>query len=224
MNKATSTVQIILLRLSDKQLVIYFFIIFYFTGALGMTIPMLSPLFVRLIPMALLMSSGYSLYFHKEGNRLKTMLAFSFIFISGIGIEILGIQTGKIFGEYRYGDSLGLSILSVPLMIGVNWVFLTYASSSVFEGIRLPDSVKVILASLVMVGYDIVLEQSAPKMDMWYWEEGAVPFQNYVAWFAIAVVFHSVLKIFRINTSNPVAAAILLCQFIFFLLVFILNS
>ena len=223
-NKIALPVQRAFAALTYRPGVIKFFIIFYLVGITGMTIPALHPLFIQLIPLALLLSAGYIIYFHKGGYRLRTVVAFLLIFILGMGAEIAGTNTGLVFGNYWYGSSLGIGIFSVPLMVGVNWMFMVYSSSALFHQVKIPAGLKVVSASFVMVIYDLVLEQSAPMMDMWYWENDTVPFQNYLAWFALALVFHSLLKIFRVNTGNPVAVAILICQFMFFLLVYVLNS
>ena len=75
-----------------------------------------------------------------------------------------------------------------------------------------------------MVVYDIVLEQVAPKIDMWKWDNDFIPLQNYLAWFFIAIAFHSFIKILKVNTENALARLILICQFLFFLILyFILN-
>ena len=38
-------------------------------------------------------------------------------FLTGMITEILGIQWGWIFGDYQYGDALGLKFFGVPLLI-----------------------------------------------------------------------------------------------------------
>ena len=45
--------------------------------------------------------------------------------------EILGVNYGLIFGKYDYGDNLGLKLLGVPLLIGLNWVVLTFICGSI---------------------------------------------------------------------------------------------
>jgi bisanhydrobacterioruberin hydratase len=62
-----------------------------------------------------------------------------------------------------------------------------------------------------------VLEQVASEMDMWHWENNTVPMQNYAAWFAVAVCFHSIFKALKINARNSLAEVILISQFCFFL-------
>jgi len=210
--------------MTDPREVKKFFVIFYVVGALGFTIPALSPFFILMIPYALLLNFAYLVYFHPDKRDLRPAFLFFGIFLMGFALEIAGVQTGKIFGTYTYGESLGIKLLSTPLIIGLNWVFLVYTTSSLFEKVKVPDVIKIILASLSMVAYDLVLEIAAPELGMWFWEEGYAPFQNYVAWFVASLAFHSLVKILRIKTGNPLSGVILLCQFLFFVIVVIVMQ
>ncbi|NLA62017.1 MAG: carotenoid biosynthesis protein, partial [Bacteroidales bacterium] len=71
-----------------------------------------------------------------------------------------------------------------------NWFFLVYTTAAIFEKTKMSSAMKILLASLSMLVYDIVMEQVAPLMDMWSWKQVAVPLQNYATWFAIAIAFH----------------------------------
>jgi bisanhydrobacterioruberin hydratase len=204
---------------TDPKEVRKFFVIFYIVGSAGMTIPHLLPYFVLMIPYALLLNFAYLIYFHENKRDLKGLLVFAAIFMLGLGIEILGVKTGKIFGSYVYGNSLGIKVFSVPLMIGINWVLLVYTTASLMQNTRLPAILQIVLASLAMTLYDLVIEQVAPAMDMWYFYGDVVPLRNYMAWFTLALVFHAMVKVFRIQTKNPVALVILLCQTMFFLVI-----
>ena len=56
---------------------------------------------------------------------LKTILV---VFIIGYFIEVLGVRFKFIFGEYFYGETLGLKILNTPLIMGVNWLSLSLST------------------------------------------------------------------------------------------------
>lgn len=197
-----------------------FFIVFYSVGVIGMLIPSSFALFTRLIPFALLLSSAGLFFFHSEFN-FKTKLIFTVICISAFIIETIGVNTGAVFGAYNYGKSLGLSAFDTPFIIGLNWLLLVYLSSSVMEKTNLPVFIQVPAAALIMVVYDLIVEQVAPGLDMWHWIDNNVPIKNYIAWFVIALIFHVAIKIFRIKTKNRLAGLILICQTIFFLVLFI---
>lgn len=96
-----------------------FIIVLYVAGLLGFIIPITSPIFQSVTPLALLISTYLLALFHKEHDR-KSLLVFGLIYVLGWSIEAIGVNTGHIFGSYYYGDSLGLEVLNTPLMIGVN--------------------------------------------------------------------------------------------------------
>jgi uncharacterized membrane protein len=199
-----------------------FLIVFYTVGIIGMLLPSTFVLFVKLIPFALFLSFVALAFYHKSKIDLKIVFCFLLIYLLAFSIEAVGVNTGKVFGYYEYGNGLGFKIFQTPLIIGINWLFLVYTTSAVVEKIHLPVWVKVVLASTGMLVYDFVLEQVAPKLDMWHWKNNLVPFQNYVAWFVLAVFFHSLIKILSIRVENKLALLILGCQFLFFLSLFIL--
>lgn len=191
---------------------------FYAVGVFGMLYPALFPVFTKLISFTLILSFIILAAFHPEKIDRKSLVVFLFIYLFGFFIEVIGVNTGLIFGHYEYGSSLGVKLFNTPLIIGLNWLLLVYATSSVFEKAKMHTIVKIILASIIMLGYDIILEQVAPKMDMWSWNNNVVPYQNYFAWFLLAVLFHSLIKINRINTRNKLGLTILSVQFVFFLI------
>lgn len=209
--------------LTDEKEVKKFFVIFYTIGTLGMIIPQTFMLFCRLTPFSLLLSIFYLAWFHPDKKELKGLIAFTLIFVTGLVIEIIGVNTGKIFGSYEYSNKLGIKIFGTPLLIGLNWVMLTYLSSSVVEKMKLTATGKICLASLIMLVYDIILEQAAPIIGLWEWEGGKIPLQNYAIWLLLAVMFNSLVKIFRIKTTNPLSAVILYSQLLFFIVVLIFH-
>ena len=201
-------------RLPAKE-VRKFLFIFYAVGITGFAIPVLQPLFKIITPLALLLGVYLLAVFHEKYSTISLFI-FALVFVLGFTVEIIGVNTGAIFGSYSYGETLGPKIFNTPLMIGVNWLFLIYTISSVTEPLKIPAIPKILLSSAMMVVYDIVMELVAPLMDMWSWEGDVIPLKNYIAWFAISAFFFSLLKIFKINTRNPIAWVLLLCQFLFF--------
>ncbi len=192
-----------------------FIIIFYIVGLFGFIIPFTKAFFIIITPFALLLSV-YLLAIYHEKYTLKYILVFFLIFISGYCIEVVGVKTGFIFGSYIYGNALGIKLFETPLLIGINWLFLTYTAISITEKLNIKKWLALFVAPTFMLAYDIVLEQVAPKMDMWSWHNSEVPLRNYIAWYIIAFSFVLILKAFRIKTSNPLSAILFICQFLFF--------
>ena len=138
---------------------------------------------------------------------------------------MLGVKTGKIFGVYYYGDSLGPKLWEVPLTIGFNWLILTYTTASLSDKFKIPLSFKILLGALMMLALDLILELAAASMDMWYWPNNeVVPLSNYLVWFGLAVLFHIILRIGRIRTENVLAIPIFICQFLLFAISLLIKT
>jgi putative membrane protein len=201
----------------------FFYAIFYMVGVLGLSFPETRPLFIRLVPFALILGFAGVLLFHEAKWEWKTFTAFVLVYISGFVIESIGVNTGLIFGEYIYGKTLGYQIFETPLIIGMNWLFLVYVSSSLTERINSGKFISILLPPVLMVVYDLVLERVAPDLGMWNWNNEVIPLQNYIAWFVIAFLFVLVFRLFSIKTSNKIAPLIFILQFLFFLSLLIIK-
>ena len=191
-----------------------FILLFYLIGIVGIFNTWSSLFFIKLTPLALILSTVILFLFHKNFN-VKTFIAFFVVIMFGFIIEIIGVNTGYIFGEYEYGHTLGIKIIGTPIIIGINWLLMIYLSSSIFQFIK-NRYLKIFFASIFMVIYDLILEQVAPKLDMWQFENGTAPIKNYVAWFIISIIFHTIFQFFKINTQNRLASTILIAQILFF--------
>ena len=84
--------------------------IFYTVGIIGISIPSLNELTVSLTPMNLLLTAA--LFFWGIGRRGFKMFSAAFsAFILGYIVEVAGVSTGALFGEYSYGAPLGWKLL-----------------------------------------------------------------------------------------------------------------
>jgi len=197
--------------------------IFYVVGIVGFILPFSRELFINLTGLALLLSTFLLFWFHRSGFNRASIIVFVAIYLAGFLIEVLGVGTGVIFGQYTYGSALGPKIWDTPLMIGVNWLMLSYSFAAVLKSIKLNGLLVIILASAGMLIYDLVMEQVAPILDLWYWDKGIIPPENYFAWFVIASIFQSLVVFSGIKLRNPIALTLLLCQFGFFLVLAIFK-
>jgi len=176
--------------------------------------------FEKLTPFNLLFSLIILLSHHKSWNP-KTILFLFIIFFSGYLIELLGVKTSLIFGNYQYGESLGIKIFDVPLMIGVNWVMLVYAAGVIANLLPFPVWLKIVLASLLMVLLDFFIEPFAMQYDLWNWENNTVPLKNYTGWFFCGLVMQSLFFFMKIEKQNVVAVWLYACQYIFFVILYL---
>jgi bisanhydrobacterioruberin hydratase len=200
-----------------KHYVIAFFVVFYIVGFLGLAIPHTHQLFVSLFPAALILSFVAILVFHHGTYDTRTILVFAAVAVTGFFIEVAGVKTHLIFGFYNYGDTLGFKIFNTPLIIALNWAVLSYITCAITDNFNFSIPVKIVTASFLMIIYDLVLEQVAPILGMWCWEENRVPLQNYFAWFIIAFIFQTFIKLAKISTRNSIALPIFIIQTIFFI-------
>jgi bisanhydrobacterioruberin hydratase len=208
----------------NNKLVILFFVIFYSVGFVGTINSFTHDFFLKLFPLAIILSFSAILFFHDLKYDLRTIYLLIIIAFSGFLIEVAGISTHIIFGTYSYGETLGIKLFDTPLMIGINWVMLVFATSSVADSLRISNFYKILFASAIMVFYDLLMELVAPLLGMWSWENGTIPARNYVAWFIISVIMHAFLKLFHVRPRSSVAAYLLIIQGAFFVLLIIFYS
>jgi len=180
-------------------------------------------LFILITPYTLVLVTVAIFSHHKEWN-IKTIAVLACIFILSFATEIIGVATSKVFGMYAYGEGLGVKIADVPIVIGLNWVFLTYASNSIISKYTSKNIPIIVGAASLMVLYDILLEKVAPLMDMWLFSQNKPPVSNYVVWFLLALVFNWAIQKFRIDTHNRPARWLFFIQFVFFIIIAVHNE
>lgn len=140
------------------------------------------------------------------------------VYVVTLFLEILGVHTGLVFGEYIYGQTLGLEFLGVPLVIGFNWTMVILGALRLTDVITDNRVLGTLFAGAVAVAFDYILEPVAMELDYWNWDKGTIPLQNYIAWFVIAILFASVFKGLKLETKNFLLVHYLLAQTIFFLI------
>jgi putative membrane protein len=196
--------------------------IFFTVGITGMALPVSRETFTSLTPVALLLSIAAVIIFHKSQDPAREIFFFLFVFIAAFIIEAIGVKTGRIFGSYRYETGLGPKIFETPLMIGANWALLVYCTAVISDRFPVSDFLKIIAGSSLMLAYDLILEQAAPVMLMWSFEDNVIPWRNYASWFLIAVIFHSLLRLSGVRTENRMAPFVLYVQAVFFIILVII--
>ena len=145
-------------------------------------------------------------------------------FATGMAVEILGVQTGLIFGDYEYGDNLGLMVLDVPLLIGVNWAVLSFVTYAISRKLVRNALGQMMLGGFLMVLIDIPMEQLASRFDFWHWAGDHIPLQNYVAWLVTAFFLQWVLRRLVDRGNYVISSHIYLSQFVFFVLSYLILS
>lgn len=190
-------------------------IIFYLVGLAGLAMEQTRTLFMALTPLNLAISAIFLFAFHRQWN--KAFLYFILItFLVGLGVEMLGTNTGFPFGAYTYGASLGPKIFGTPIIIGLNWLILIYATGAISRRLPIIRIWRAVVGAILMVMLDVVLEPVAIQLDFWSWEGTEIPVQNYIAWFFIAFVLHVVYQVSRFRKTNQMAPVLYIVMLLFF--------
>lgn len=206
-------------------------LVMHFTGAVGL---LYGPRewFLMITPFNLLLSFFLLLWTLPEKNRKLYILILA-AFLIGISAEMIGIKTGTLFGQYVYGNNLGFKINGVPLLIGINWFIIVYASGMMtlrLRNIITPQRVTlnhsafskwkgrsvIIDGAIIATIFDLIMEPAAIKLGFWSWQSGNIPLVNYLSWFIVSAV---ILCIFHKTPlrSHQFAINLLIIQAIFFL-------
>ena len=134
---------------------------------------------------------------YPQRKRRQLVLWSVLVIVGSVGIEWLGVRTGKIFGAYMYGQTLRPSIDGVPISIGCAWFVMLVASVAVGEKMA-PESVikstikLAVCVAVLMVCFDLFMEPAAGILDYWVWVGDRIPLQNYLVWFGLSFVFAAI--------------------------------
>jgi putative membrane protein len=193
-----------------------FIIIYYAIGLVGLSITLTGKYFIYLTPFTILINLFFILYFNINWSA-GFITCGLLIYILSMTAEIIGVNTGVIFGSYSYDNSiLGPKLLNTPLIIGINWFVLIYCTFIFINRFKFPVVLKILFGGVIMLIFDILLEPVAGKMLMWNWLSAGVPLINYIAWFIMSCAFISIMYLGKINIQNVISTHLLLVQFLFF--------
>ncbi len=196
---------------------IAFLLIIYLVGVAGLSTGDYQQLVLSLTPVNLLVSAMVLFLYHKKWKS-RHLAAFLIVLAGGFLIEVIGVKSGMIFGNYQYGGTLGPKLLETPLLIGLNWLMLIYMVFALTRWGNMKFVPQVVTAAFLMLAYDLMLEPVAIQLDFWNWGGQGIPVQNYLAWWIISAVFVSIWRWMKIHIENSVAAGLFIIQFAFFLI------
>lgn len=223
------------MRYPDSKEVDIFLLRFYLIGSVGFLFPVMRNLFIFLIPFTLLLNFLLILWrepqFSGKGGTFRYLYYLLITYFGTFIIEMIGVNTGVLFGNYTYGYGLGWKVFGTPLLIGVNWIVLLLGSARIATliaeklGKEQPNKIKFLLriftGAMLMVLYDLVLEQVAPLMQMWSWNGGEPPLQNYLMWFFLSIIFHAYYVWGRFLQKERISSWIFILQYLFFVVIYL---
>lgn len=197
--------------------------VMHFAGLLGLWFGPTRQIFEMATPFNLI-TSIILLFLAQRKYSPSFWIFVSITFLVGFFIEVIGVKTEVIFGTYKYGKTLGFKVLEVPLLIGINWIMITfivnyfistYLIFFVFTS-KVTLFIKSVLSAVLMVMMDYLIEPVAIIHDFWSWKGDFIPLQNYIGWFLVALPLCMLFQYSRFEKINKFAYFLLLAQLLFF--------
>jgi putative membrane protein len=217
-----------------RNIAIFIALLFHACGLAGILLTPYKNWFIANTWVNLLIMTALIVFTHRIKN-IKFFFFFIAIFIIGFTIEIVGANTGLLFGEYNYGDVLGIKLFNVPLIIGINWFIIIYCTGMVTQayenymlkkmaerGIFINSRMKLASfiadAALLTVLFDWVIEPVASRLGYWQWENNKIPAFNYITWVMASIPMLILFRKLHGNTRNIFAVHLFIIQLLFFLI------
>jgi putative membrane protein len=191
-------------------------VIFHAVGLYGLAFSADPTWFRALTPLNLLLTIALLLAFHRPWNKAFLLFA-GLVLLTGFGVEVIGIHTGLLFGNYRYGQALGPKLWEVPLLIAANWLLLVYVTGVLAQGLPAPGWGRALLAAGAMVLLDLLIEPVAAVLDFWIWQHYRIPAGNYWGWLGVGLLLQLYFQYGRPARYNPLAPVVYGLQALFFL-------
>lgn len=202
-------------RIPDQDKIRSFLMSWYIIGFAGFAITYTYDIFRQLISLSILLSVVLLLLYHKNWS-IKFVSSALIIIACGWLVELAGTKTGFPFGHYYYTDLLFPLVAGVPLILGINWLFLVYCTFIISSYIPAPKTLRAMAGALLMTAYDLLLEPFAIHTGMWTWEGDRVPLTNYIAWFVLSFIFIRLMYINPPEKQNRLGIYLFIYQSAFF--------
>ena len=221
---------------SNKQknnIALFIALLFHISGAIGILFTPYKEWFISNTPLNLLLMAALLLFTQRQKN-IHFYIFIALCFVTGMFTEAIGVNTGKLFGNYQYGEVLGKKVVGVPLLIGINWFVIMFCTGNIVHQLsewifkKMPQdaqpSAKIKLFSFItdtaMLAtlFDWIMEPSAQQLGFWKWlPNGEIPLYNYLCWFIISAALLTVFRFLKFDKHNQFAVHLFIIQLLFFL-------
>jgi putative membrane protein len=206
---------------NNRQLMVVFIVAFFLLAgvvqyAVGLTYV------IKLTSLVIAIMTALAVIFWDVNYGRRLLLSLIAI-ITGIVVELIGVNTGLLFGDYQYGTIMGYKIAGVPLLIGATWLLVTVSAWQIVSFSSLKSYQKILIASGLVVMFDLLLEQFATAFGLWVWDNGVIPLLNYASWFFVSVFLLTIYAKYskQVNPSLFGAFALPLMAIFFWLMLLI---
>ena len=135
--------------------------------------------------------------FRYLGVRRAT-LSLLLVSLFAYGVESLGVATGFPYGDFYYGDALGPRFAGlVPFLLPLSYVPLVIGAVAATWGRNRQRLLHIILATLLLVWMDAIIDPGATSLGFWVWPDGGpyygVPPSNFAGWLLSGAVATALL-------------------------------
>lgn len=158
-----------------------------------------------------------------EPKSERSLSLFGSIFLLGYVIELIGVQTGWLFGDYSYESAMGPVIMSTPIIIGATWYAVVVGAANISRKVNASILGRSLLAGVLTVFLDFFIEQVAINYGFWSWESGTVPIYNYLCWFIFSAVFAYAYLRFQ-KSDNRISVYLYIVWIAFFAVLTLLKT
>ena len=204
-------------KINREHIVIIILIILYSVGLFGILSPTWKSIILPLSSINLTISF-LAILFTIEPPRGRVIKFLFIAFLMGWLSEWVGVNTGYLFGVYHYDLNLGTKIMGVPLVIGLNWATLAVGASYWASRFSKQRFLRILLATLIMVFFDIMMEPVAIENGYWSWANNQIPFFNYVSWFFVSLLLQVLYFYWIKEPMNKVVGILFILMSLFFII------
>jgi uncharacterized membrane protein len=139
----------------------------------------------------------------KSVGALGAILALVFLSLAS------GVNTGFPFGDFAFTNLAGPKVWDVPVVIPFAWLAILIPAWIASD--RILHYQHLVVASLIVIAVDAVLEFAVDTMDLWHWRGGTPTELTFISWFGVAYLTLSIAK----NYAAPKEANAIVPHFLF---------
>ena len=200
------------MTLGKKNIPVVLVYVALLVGALG-NIALQGPTLIitlTLWVMAVIGLTSWYLSFRVTPNSLGALAAILLLIFL---IEASGVNLGFPFGDFAFTNLAGPKVWDVPVVIPFAWLAILIPAWIASD--RILRYQHLVVASLIVVAFDAVLEFAADTMDLWHWRGGSPTELTFISWFGVSYMMFFILKKYAApRESNAIVPHFLFAQLI----------